>query len=67
MWHIDLIDLSNLRNKFYIQNYGFALICIDAFSRYAWVEPMKDKTAEESKKAIQRIIKKEVVSLLSYI
>ena len=58
MWQIDLIDLSNLRNKFYSQNYGFALTCIDIFSRYAWVEPMKNKTAEESKNAIARIIAK---------
>ena len=58
MWQIDLIDLSSIRNKFYSQNYGFALTCIDAFSRYAWVEPMKNKTAEESKKALERIIAK---------
>ena len=58
MWQIDFIDLSSIRNKFYSQNYGFALTCIDAFSRYAWVEPMKNKTAEESKKALERIIAK---------
>ena len=58
MWQIDLIDLSNIKNKFYSQNYTFALTCIDVFSRYAWVEPMKNKTATESKKAIQRIIAK---------
>ena len=58
MWQIDLIDLSSIRNKFYSQNNGFALTCIDAFSRYAWVEPMKNKTAEESKKALERIIAK---------
>ena len=58
MWQIDLIDLSNIKNKFYSQNYTFALTCIDVFSRYAWVEPMKNKTAAESKKAIQRIIAK---------
>ena len=43
MWQIDLIDLSNIRNKFYSQNYSFALTCIDAFSRYAWVEPINEK------------------------
>ena len=66
MWQIDLIDLSKLRNKFYSQNYGFALTCIDVFSRYAWVEPMKNKTAEESKKAIQRIIAKGRVPAIIY-
>ena len=58
MWQIDLIDLSNIRNKFYSQNYSFALTCIDCFSRYAWVEPMKNKTAEESKNALERILAK---------
>ena len=56
MWKIDLIELSNIKNKFYSQNYAFVLTCIDVFSRYAWVEPMKNKTAAESKKAIQLII-----------
>ena len=59
MLQIVSIDLSNLRNKFYSQNYGFALTYIDAFSRYAWVEPMKDKTAE-----FNVLLKKEVVFLL---
>ena len=52
IWLIDLIDLSNIKNKFYSKNYAFALPCIDAFTRYVWVEPMKNKTAVESKKAI---------------
>ena len=58
MWQIDLIDLSNLRNKFFSQNYGYVLTCIDVFSRYAWVEPLKNKTAYECKKAIERIFNK---------
>jgi len=66
MWQIDLIDLSNIRNKFYSQNYGFALTCIDVFSRYAWVEPMKNKTAEESKKALERIIAKGRIPAIIY-
>ena len=40
-----LIDLSSIRNLFCSQNYGFALKCLYAFSRYAWVELMKNKTA----------------------
>ena len=66
MWQIDLIDLSNIRNKFYSQNYSFVLTCIDAFSSYAWVEPMKNKTAEESKKAIERIISKGRIPAIIY-
>ena len=45
-----VIDLSNIRNKFYCHNYVYALTSIYAFSRYAWVQRMKNKTAEESKK-----------------
>ena len=32
-------------------NYEYLLAVINTFSRYAWVEPLKDKTAKEIVKA----------------
>lgn len=45
---IDLMDMSNYgtRNK----NYNYALIIIDIYSRYAWVFPLKNKSASEVSK-----------------
>ena len=37
-------------------DYKYLLVVIDIFSRYAWVEPIKDKTANEIVKAFDKII-----------
>ena len=36
--------------------FKYLLVVIDIFSRYAWVEPIKDKTANEIVKAFDKII-----------
>ena len=36
--------------------YKYLLVVIDIFSRYGWVEPLKDKTAKEIVKAFDKII-----------
>ena len=36
--------------------YKYLLVVIDIFSRYAWIEPIKDKTANEIVKAFNKII-----------
>ena len=36
--------------------YKYLLVVIDIFSRYAWVEPVKDKTAKEIVRAFDKII-----------
>ena len=36
--------------------YKYLLLVIDIFSRYAWIEPIKDKTANEIVKAFNKII-----------
>ena len=36
--------------------YKYLLVVIDIFSRYAWVEPIKDKTANEIVQAFNKII-----------
>ena len=43
-WQIDLVDLSSLSRV--NDNYKFLLTCIEVLSKYAWVVPMKDKSAK---------------------
>lgn len=40
----DLIDVKNIKK--YNDGYSFLLTCIDVFSKYAWVIPLKNKTGE---------------------
>lgn len=52
----DLIDMQN-----YAQNnrgYKYILIAIDIFSKRAYVEPMKDKTAKSTTEAMEKIFKR---------
>jgi len=57
-WRADLMFLPDL-GKF---NDGFhiALVCIDIVSRFAWVEPMKNKTALSTCNAMQAIINRAI-------
>ena len=53
-WQVDLVDVQNLAR----QNKGFKylLTCIDIFSKYAWVIPMKDKKGQTLVRAFQEIL-----------
>lgn len=53
-WQIDLIDMQKY-SKF---NNGFKYIltCIDTFSKYAWAQPIKSKSAENVSQAILKIL-----------
>jgi transposase InsO family protein len=53
MWEIDLMDMSKLskRNK----GFTFVLLVIDAFSRFVWTVPLKNKSADESLRALKKI------------
>ena len=37
-------------------SYKYLLVVIDIFSRYGWVEPLKDKTANEIVKAFDKVL-----------
>ena len=54
-WQADLCDMSNIKKE----NDGntFLLTCIDCFSKYAWVEALKNKSGTEILAALQRIMK----------
>ena len=41
-WQADLIDLKAFKRK--NKGFTFLLTCIDVFSKYAWVIPLKNKT-----------------------
>ena len=52
-WQADLIDVQKLKKN----NGGnaYLLTCIDVFSKYAWVVPLKDKTGGSLVRAFQEI------------
>ena len=52
-WQMDLVDLSKLSK--YNSGYKYLLVCIDVLSKFAWIEPLKTKTAGELKEAIQKV------------
>ena len=55
-WQADLCDLQKLKK----QNKGFAYILtvIDVLSKFAWVEPVKDKTPATVASAFKKILKR---------
>ena len=50
----DLVDVQNLSR--YNKGYKYLLTCIDIFSKYAWVVPLKTKQGQELVKAFQTIL-----------
>ena len=56
-WQADLADMQRL-SKFN-DGHKFLLVCVDVLSKYAWVEPVKNKTAKEVAAAFQRILKRD--------
>lgn len=55
LWQADLIDIKSYQkvNK----SFKFILVVIDAFSKYAWVVPLKSKTKNEVSLAFENILK----------
>ena len=53
-WQADLADMQSIANK----NGGvrFLLTCIDVFSKYAWVIPVKDKGAKSMLAAMKQLL-----------
>lgn len=52
-WQLDLVDLSKLSK--YNSGYKYLLVCIDVFSKYAWIKPLKSKSAHELDDALQKV------------
>ncbi len=55
-WQIDLVDVSKLKSKKFSQFYKYLLVAIDVFSKYAFVEPMKNKSATETTRAFKLML-----------
>ena len=54
LWEIDLVDVSRLKE--YNDGYTFLLVCIDTFSKYVWICPLKKKTGKATVKAFTTIV-----------
>lgn len=52
-WQADLVDMQSLRH--YNDGYGYILTCIDIFSRYAWAQPLTDKSFKNVISAFEKI------------
>ena len=53
---MDLADVSNISEE--NEGVKYLLLVIDIFSKYLWVEPLKNKTAKDVVKALQNILNK---------
>ena len=53
-WQADLVDVSSLSR--FNKGYKFLLTCIDVFSKYAWVVPLRNKTSTSLVNAFQSIL-----------
>lgn len=54
VWEADLVDLRSLKD--YNDGFVYLLVVIDVLSKYAWVEPLHDKTASSVAKAFTHIL-----------
>ena len=54
LWEIDLVDVSRLKE--YNDGYAFLLVCIDTFSKYVWIRPLKKKTGKAAVEAFTDIV-----------
>ena len=54
-WDIDLLQMTGLSQ--YNDGYNYILVCIDLFSRYLRVRPLKKKTSTETAEMFQDILK----------
>ena len=54
-WVADLVEVQTLSR--YNRGYRYLLTVIDVLSKYAWVQPLKDKTGVQLVKAFEKILK----------
>lgn len=53
LWEADLVELGSIKS--YNDGVTFLLVVIDVFSKYIWIEPLKNKTGQEVCKAFEKI------------
>ena len=54
LWQIDLADMQNIAK--FNNNYRYLVTCIDVFSKFSWVKPIKNKQADTVLLAFKNII-----------
>ena len=54
LWEIDLVDVSRLKEL--NDGYTFLLVCIDTFSKYVWIRPLKKKSGKATVEAFTDIV-----------
>lgn len=54
VWETDLIDLQSIKS--YNDNFNFILVVIDCLSRFAWVQPLQNKTSTVVAAAFRSIL-----------
>ena len=52
-WQMDLADMQSMQK--FNDGYRYLLVCIDVFSKYAWVVPLKNKTGPSLVEALKII------------
>ena len=55
IWGADIVDFSDYKE--FNNDYRYILCVIDVFSKFAWCEPLRDKTATTINKAFKDIMK----------
>lgn len=56
VWECDLMQMTTIKE--YNDNYAYLLVVVDCLSKYAWVEPLKDKTGRNVTDAFEKILKR---------
>src|SRR6267154_2518060 len=62
LWQADLVDMSLLSNE--NDSHRYLLTCIDVFSKYARVEPLKNKSGSALTAAFTKMIEQQQCTLL---
>ena len=53
-WQMDLADMQSMQK--FNDGYRYLLVCVDVFSKYAWVVPLKNKTGPSLVEAFKIIL-----------
>ena len=62
LWQIDLVDMQSLSN--HNDGIQFLLTCIDTFSKYACVRPLKNKSGQSVTETFKSVLNEEIPLML---
>ena len=64
IWAADLAEMESLSSK--NKNAKYLLCVIDVFTKYAWVQPLKDKKGKTVLNAFIEIVKESIVNQINH-